>query len=74
MKNVSDSLISILDHEGVDKVVVASHDWGIAPAGSMNNYHQDRVLATVFTSVPYQPPGIKDFANLTTADGKPRFG
>ncbi|KAK7058166.1 Esterase/Lipase [Favolaschia claudopus] len=49
-------IVDILDAEGLDKVVVISHDWGVYPASRLLNYHPHRVSACAFLAVGYQPP------------------
>lgn len=49
--------IALLDHLGVDDVVVVGHDWGSIIAWHLALFRPDRVRGLVLMSVPYQPRG-----------------
>lgn len=50
-KSMCEQLVALLDHEGVDKVVVVGHDHGSGPAGRLALFHPDRVLAVCVVSL-----------------------
>ncbi|KAF8978063.1 alpha/beta-hydrolase [Cyathus striatus] len=53
---IARDLVDILDKEGVEKVIVVSHDWGTLPASKLINLFPTRILANIFISLSYFPP------------------
>ncbi|CAF3448242.1 unnamed protein product [Rotaria socialis] len=59
-KTMVEHLIALLDHLGLDKVVVVGHDWGVRPASRFVLYYPERTLGLVLISVGYRPPAKLD--------------
>ncbi|KAE8383449.1 putative epoxide hydrolase [Aspergillus bertholletiae] len=56
-KAMCEHLIEILDQEGVSKIVVVGHDWGVVLASRLVTYYRDRCHGLVTVAVSYSPPG-----------------
>jgi soluble epoxide hydrolase/lipid-phosphate phosphatase len=61
-KDMSQDLIEILDHEGIQKIVSVGHDWGSFMAQRMYLWHPDRVVGVILLNVSYMTPGPFDLA------------
>ncbi|KAF8586071.1 alpha/beta-hydrolase [Ramaria rubella] len=48
--------VAILDAEGLDKVIVVSHDWGCSVGSKLANIYPERHLGSVFLNISYRPP------------------
>jgi pimeloyl-ACP methyl ester carboxylesterase len=62
--SMSDSIISILDNEGVTgsngkEVIGIAHDWGTYLLSQLIIYHDERFKKYAFFSVPHTMPGRK---------------
>ncbi|KAH7303967.1 Alpha/Beta hydrolase protein [Stachybotrys elegans] len=57
-KDHADQLTELLDHEQLDVVVGAGHDWGAIVLSSMAVWHPERFSKLIYLSVGYTPPGI----------------
>ncbi|KDQ63387.1 hypothetical protein JAAARDRAFT_202842 [Jaapia argillacea MUCL 33604] len=53
---VCQDIVTILDNEDVEKVVVIGHDWGAKITSRLASYYPDRFLAFAFLAVGYLPP------------------
>ncbi|KAK9420622.1 putative AB hydrolase-1 domain-containing protein [Seiridium unicorne] len=58
MKNMSQHMAEILDHEGVSRCIAVSHDWGSGLLSRLTTYIPNRLLGAVFVSVGYVEPGL----------------
>jgi pimeloyl-ACP methyl ester carboxylesterase len=65
-QHMSQDIVDILDHEGIDKVVSLGHDWGCFFAQRLYNFHADRVIGLVMINVSYHAPSPEPF-NLDKA-------
>ncbi|KAF8586073.1 alpha/beta-hydrolase [Ramaria rubella] len=48
--------VAILDAEGLDKVIVVSHDWGCRVGSRLANNYPERHLGSIFMNMSYIPP------------------
>jgi len=57
-KTITDHLIALLNHVGLNKtkVYVVGHDWGSRIASRFVLYHPERTIGAVLISIPYTPP------------------
>jgi soluble epoxide hydrolase/lipid-phosphate phosphatase len=50
-------IITLLDHERIDRVHTVGHDFGSIFLSTIINYYPSRILSCTFLAVPYSPPG-----------------
>lgn len=55
--SMASDIVSILDHEKINKVIAVAHDWGTYLLSALATWFPERVSKTIFFSVPYTPPG-----------------
>ncbi len=53
LEDLSQDVISILDHYGIEKVFLAGHDWGAAVAWTVAILHPERVEKLAILNVPH---------------------
>jgi pimeloyl-ACP methyl ester carboxylesterase len=51
------TLSEIVDAEGIDKVIVAGHDWGSFLAKRFYLFHPEHAVSIILLNVAYNPPG-----------------
>ena len=66
-------IADILDAEGVSKAILVGHDWGSYLAGRFTNWHPEKTIGLILTSVAYRPAGKLDLA-ASNAALKKSFG
>lgn len=54
---MAEDILSILDSEGLQKVIGIAHDWGTYLLSQLVIWHPARFEKIVFFSVPFNPPG-----------------
>ena len=55
LEHLTDDLVGLLDHLGVEKAVFAGHDWGGFVVWSMAMRHPSRVAGVVGVNTPHLP-------------------
>ncbi|KAF8586076.1 alpha/beta-hydrolase, partial [Ramaria rubella] len=60
--------VAILDAEGLDKVIVVSHDWGCWVGSKLANLYPERHLGSIFLNISYVPPTPAVPAEHPTSD------
>lgn len=58
LKRLSGHFAELLDHEGIDKVIGVSHDWGSMVMSRVVVWHPERFSKLIFVSAGYVAPGI----------------
>ncbi|KAL8750491.1 MAG: hypothetical protein Q9199_007035 [Rusavskia elegans] len=56
LKQMSEDIVSLLDHHDIKEVIAVGHDWGSFLLSRLANYHPERILAYIFLAVGYKPP------------------
>lgn len=65
---ICSQLLLILNHEGLDKVIVVGHDFGAALASKMCSYHPERLAGLITLGTAFIPPSPYpfDFGQIKT--------
>ncbi|KAK1973508.1 Alpha/Beta hydrolase protein [Colletotrichum cereale] len=71
---VTADIVSILDAEGIGKVISLGHDWGSLTAQRLYNFHPARVCGVVIVNVTYNPPTGHFDLDETIESTKKAFG
>jgi len=72
-EGLSQDISDILDAEGVSKAILVGHDWGSYLAGRFTNWHPEKTIGLILTSVAYRPAGKLD-VEASNAALKKSFG
>lgn len=73
-KKMSQDVIEVLDHEGVDKVIGVGHDWGSGLMSRLAVYYPQRFTKVVFMVVGYMAFGQKIDVDLVNEMTKQQLG
>jgi soluble epoxide hydrolase/lipid-phosphate phosphatase len=73
-KAMASDIISIMDAEGLQKVIGISHDWGTYLLSQLAVWHEERFEKLVFFSVPFSPPGRELNVRKINEVTKRKFG
>lgn len=71
---MADDIVSLLNHENVDKVHGVGHDWRSYLLSRLANYHSVRFYSYSFLGVGYMPPNIVFDLDRANAELKREVG
>jgi pimeloyl-ACP methyl ester carboxylesterase len=60
IEHLTDDLVGLLDHLGVEKAIFCGHDWGGAVVWQMGLRHPDRVAGVIGVNTPFTPRAPAD--------------
>lgn len=62
----AESMVDILNNEGVEQAIVIGHDWGSLIASRFALFFSERTLALVLVAVAYFPPALFDLDTVNS--------